>query len=439
MNKENFFKISVIGQGFAGFPMSVVLANSKTFLKLKNFHVLGVEKNNKAGNIIKDKINKGILPFDNNDKKLKFKFKKAIKKNYSVTTNINDIIDSNVVIISINFDFKNKNTIINIKKIFQELVKIIDNKTLILIESTLPPGTCENIIVPILIKKISINKLKLSYSYERVTPGENYYSSIENSFRCYSGINNISKIYCENFLKGFINYRKYPFSKLPRLRDCEAAKIIENSFRAMNIAFIDEWMKYSNKIDLNINQILESIRKRPTHKNIMSPGIGVGGYCLTKDPSFGRVSSKYIFKNNVKFPLSELTQKINLNMAKTSIEFIKKKIKIKKNKFLILGATYKEDIEDFRESPSLKLAKEIIKIGGKVEFYDPYIKNVKFENFQVRKKIYKNKINNILITVKHKKFKSIKFSKFKNKKIFDLCNFFQVKQNNKNYFYLGEK
>ena len=108
-------------------------------------------------------------------------------------------------------------------------------------------------------------------------------------------------------------------------------KVIENSFRAMNIAFIDEWMKYSNKIDLNINLILESIRKKPTHKNIMSPGIGVGGYCLTKDPGFGRVSSKYIFKNNVKFPLSELTQKINLNMAKTSIEFIKK-IKIK-NKF----------------------------------------------------------------------------------------------------------
>ena len=93
MNKENFYKISVIGQGFAGFPMSVVLANSKTFLKLKNFHVLGVEKNNKAGNIIKDKINKGILPFFNNDKKLKFNFRKVIKKkNYSVTTNINDIM-----------------------------------------------------------------------------------------------------------------------------------------------------------------------------------------------------------------------------------------------------------------------------------------------------------------------------------------------------------
>ena len=184
MKKSNKYKISVIGQGFAGFPMSIVLANSKSLLKKKNFTILGIEKNDQKGNIIKNKINNAKIPFDSNDKKLKFYFKKAIrKKKYIVKTDLNEAKNSNVIIVSINFDFKSKNTILNIKKIFYQLLNIISKDTLILIESTLPPGTCEKIIVPILSKKIQIKDMLLSYSYERVTPGENYYDSIKNSNR----------------------------------------------------------------------------------------------------------------------------------------------------------------------------------------------------------------------------------------------------------------
>ena len=128
---------------------------------------------------------------------------------------------------------------------------------------------------------------------------------------------------------------------------------MENSFRALNIAFIDEWVKFSmiNKIDLNA--AITEIKKRKTHQNIMRPGLGVGGYCLTKDPFFIKYSSKNLFKTNNKFPFVDLLLKVNKNMEYTSYNYVKSFIH-KKNKILILGISYKENVKDLRLSPSIK-------------------------------------------------------------------------------------
>lgn len=435
------YKISIIGQGFVGLPMSIVLAQSKILNDNKKLTIVGIEKNDSKGLQIVKQINNCTLPFDTKDQKLKKLFIRSVKsKKYYATTNFEDIKNSNTIILSVNVDFRFSESINSFKFLIKNLSNYLNKKTLLIIESTLPPGTCEEIIVPIIKKKVLLKNLRLSYSYERVTPGENYYNSIINSHRCYSGINNSSKKLCRDFLETFINYKKFPLTKFETLRDCESAKIIENSYRALNIAFIDEWVKFSNQIGLNLNHILRSIRLRETHNNIMNPGIGVGGYCLTKDPKFSEISSKIIYKNKIKFPLSISSLRINNNMINTSIDFIKKKIKIYSKKILIIGATYKEDVGDFRESPSISLGKKLLKMGGKVELFDPYIKTEKFKGFKICKNLKKSDFDIYLMTVKHKEFQKVKFNYKKNCKIFDLCNFFD-KQNqlNKRIHKLGDQ
>ena len=150
-------------------------------------------------------------------------------------------------------------------------------------------------------------------------PGKNYFNSIVNINRCYSGINKLSEKKCEKFLKSFINTKDFPLYKLDKISECEASKILENSYRALNIAFIDEWTKYSNNIGINLNKILDGIKMRATHQNIMRPGLGVGGYCLTKDPEFAKISSDYIFRSKENFPLTSSSIKINKRMPYSSI------------------------------------------------------------------------------------------------------------------------
>ena len=246
-------------------------------------------------------------------------------------------------------------------------------------------------------------------------PGKNYFNSIVNINRCYSGINKLSEKKCEKFLKSFINTKDFPLYKLDKISECEASKILENSYRALNIAFIDEWTKYSNNIGINLNRILDGIKMRPTHQNIMRPGLGVGGYCLTKDPGFAKISSDYIFRSKENFPLTSSSIKINKRMPHSSIKFIKKNLpnKNKRYKILILGAAYKQDIGDTRLSPSIDLCK-ILQKKNNVYVCDPF-----FED-DLKKRFFKKipqfaKFDVIIFCTNHQKFKKIKFSKFSKK------------------------
>ena len=223
--------------------------------------------------------------------------------NFSISNDFENLKDSQVVVVSISFDFK-INSIRNsynlLKDLFREISLKINKSTLIILETTIPPGTSEKIIIPVIRKTLrrrGIRDINYAYSYERVMPGKNYFNSIVNINRCYSGINKLSEKKCEKFLKSFINTKDFPLYKLDKISECEASKILENSYRALNIAFIDEWTKYSNNIGINLNRILDGIKMRPTHQNIMRPGLGVGGYCLTKDPGFAKISSDYIFRS----------------------------------------------------------------------------------------------------------------------------------------------
>ena len=162
-------------------------------------------------------------------------------------------------------------------------------EVLILVETTVPPGTCKNIVYPILQKKfkergLSTNLLKVAHSYERVMPGPDYINSIRNYPRVYSGINEKSANAAESFLKTIIDTSICELTRLESTTATEMAKVLENSYRASNIAFAVEWSRFAEEAGVNLWEVVNAIRVRKTHSNLMYPGIGVGGYCLTKDP-----------------------------------------------------------------------------------------------------------------------------------------------------------
>lgn len=441
--KDDLKKIAVIGQGFVGLPMAIAVANAKNNYGKYLFNVVGIEKNDLRGRFLKRSLNEGILPIKCNDSKLYQKFKLISKrKNYHLSTNLEEIKKCKIILVSINFeiDEKREKPFSELKKFFLKLAKTISKNTLIIVETTLPPGTCNEIIYPILKSNFLKRGFKkqdvlLSYSYERIMPGYNYYDSIVNNYRVFSGINEKSKKLCKNFLSQVINVKKFPLTLLSSNTECEFTKILENSYRAANIAFIDEWTKFSKIANVDIYNVISAIKKRDTHKNIMRPGLGVGGYCLTKDPLFAQTSAKKIFKNNTNFPFVKLTMKTNRNMPLTSIEYIKEKVGTLRNKkILILGLSYREGIGDYRSSPSLFLYKKLKKLGGKIFVDDPLVDVEKDKILQKKfvKKDASIKYDIIIFCTPHHSFNNLNL-KFISKKtlIFDLNNIISDKNRKK--------
>ena len=148
----------------------------------------------------------------------------------------------------------------NFKKAIEAIGNNCKENVLILVETTVPPGTCQKIVKPIVEKclkkrNLSFNNFKLGHSYERVMPGPNYIDSIQNFYRVYSGINEKSANAAEVFLKTIVSTSKYPLTKLGNTNSTELAKVLENSYRAMNIAFITEWSRFSEESNVNLYEV----------------------------------------------------------------------------------------------------------------------------------------------------------------------------------------
>ena len=449
-------KISVIGLGYVGLATAVLAATVKK--KSKNIYkVIGLEKNDYHGKKIIKSLNEKKLPVKIDDRKFSKLYSQLHKsKNFYPTTDIKDIRNSKIVIISINCDIDKKNSKVNLKNFlqsFKEISKYIKSDCLIIVETTLPPGTTEMKLSNILNKKRNdkkyYNRILLSHSYERVTPGRNYLDSIINSNRIIGALNQTSYYKTEKFFKSILNYKKYPITRLNSPTESETCKIIENSYRALNIAFIEEWRKFSFRMKLNLNNILKTIRQRKTHSNIMNAGLGVGGYCLTKDPLFGKSSNSQIYKEkfNFKFPLSTMAVRINDQMTKNIFDDLKTKLpkldKIKNGG--ILGASYKEDVDDTRNSPIKFVYDYFKKNKAFIQVYDPNVKIWKEANIYPKNKLENlNKFDAIIFSTKNKIFSNVYNNLKKSVLILDLNQVLNTKTKNKikkkykNYYFIGE-
>ena len=324
MDVKNFLEINknkevvvVQGLGFVGAVMSLVVSNTEK----KDYAVIGIDLKKNIGII--NSINNGIFPIKSSDPKINKYYKKALKKkNLLATYDPLAYGYADTIIVDINLDVEKKSDnqghlnsfnvdLSPFKNAIRTIGKYCKEDVLILVETTVPPGTCLMVVKPIIEEELrkrnlSINKLKIGHSYERVMPGPQYIDSIKNYYRVYSGINEYSATQTEIFLKTIISTKKYPLTRLNNTNATEMAKVLENSFRAMNIAFAVEWSRFAEEAGVNLYEIVDAIRMRPTHKNLMYPGIGVGGYCLTKDPLLASWARQSFFGSH-----SDLKMSIN--------------------------------------------------------------------------------------------------------------------------------
>lgn len=417
--------VCVQGLGFVGAAMALAIANAKDNTGNPLYNVIGIDVPNEAGHRKATSINDGVFPFENNDKKLEQAQKEAYKNgNLWATTESEYFKYADVVVVDINLDVKydgDHNPILDLnlfKNAMHTLGSCINAGTLIIVETTVPPGTCEKVVYPIIKEEFSKRnlpeeKIFIAHSYERVMPGENYFDSIVNFWRVFSGINKESADKCQEFLESVISTKQYPLTRLEKTTATEIAKVLENSYRAATIAFIEEWGRFAEAVNVDLFEVIEAIRMRPTHSNMRQPGFGVGGYCLTKDPYFAYLSAKDIFGlKDMDFPFSTRAVKVNNAMPIVSLDKIETLLggSIKGKKLLILGVSYRQDVGDTRYSPTEIFVKEAVRRGAETVCQDPLVGHWQEMNMQVLQEVPSFKgYDAVVFTVQHKQYKDIDF------------------------------
>ena len=420
---DNKKTIVVQGLGFVGGAMAAALSKAKDKQGGLIYNVIGVDFPDENNYWKIARINKGKPLVFSSDINIDVAYKDAYEnKNLMATYSHYAYSVADVVVVDIHLDVEKKNLgdpydyVLSYDKFKESLKTVADNileNTLVIIETTVPPGTTEKVIHPIFLeifkrRNLDINKLYLVHSYERVMPGINYLNSITNFYRVYSGINDESEKKAKDFFESFINTKDYPLCKLSSTTASEMAKVLENSFRATNIAFIQEWTEYAHRAKVNLFEITKAIRVRPTHKSIMSPGFGVGGYCLPKDSLFADWAFTSLFGAKVHLEMSLKAIAINDLMPNYTFNLLKQKINDLSDKYItILGISYLNDIADTRFSPAEYFYNKCLKEGASVNIHDSLVSFWKEKNLEIDTDIEHLRKKNhdiIVFTVRHKEY-----------------------------------
>lgn len=381
--------VVVQGLGFVGAVMSLVIANALT----EEYAVIGIDLPREYTYWKIKAINEGTFPVVADDPKIELFYQRALRKgNLYATFDSYAYSKADVIVVDINLDVQKKSNewkdiegfdvdLTPFKKAITAIGQNCKEDVLILVETTVPPGTCHKIVKPIIEdsfkeRQLSIENLRIGHSYERVMPGSQYIDSIQNFYRVYSGVDTKSADATEKFLRTIIKTDEYPLTRLHHTNATETAKVLENSYRAMNIAFMVEWSRFAEEAGVNIYEVVQAIRMRPTHKNIMLPGIGVGGYCLTKDPLLASWSKMNLFNSDEGLGQSEKGVRINDKMPLYAFNFLKKEYKssLEDKKVLLLGVSYLNDVGDTRSTPVEPLFDYLNKEKSTVIVHDPHIK-----------------------------------------------------------------
>jgi nucleotide sugar dehydrogenase len=379
--------VCVQGLGFVGAANAIAIATARDGAGNPLYNVIGVDLPTESGRERAAALNQGAFPFATTDAALVDAARSArVAGNLIAVTDAQVFGEADIIVVEIGLDIEDKavSPKVDLPPFRAAIGTVGDHMkpdALILLESTVPPGTTERIVAPLLRERLAVRSLptqalKLAYCYERVMPGDAYLASIVNMWRVYAGMTVEAADAAEAFLSSFIDTAKRPLTRLESIRAVETAKVLENTFRAVNIALIDEWEKFARRIDVDLFEVLKAIRVRPTHQNIRYPGLGVGGNCLSKDPMFGSTSARDIFGfADFDFPLSTAAVAINSAMPAATVALLEETFPggLAGKRVLILGASYREDVGDTRHSPSITLAEMLAEKQAAVAFADPLV------------------------------------------------------------------
>ncbi len=389
--------VVVMGLGFVGAVMAAVVADStdKKTGEAKKF-VIGMQRPSSRSFWKIPKFNTGVSPVKAEDPEVYELISRCVleRKNLIATYTHDALSLADIVVVDVQCDFLKQdfgNCTTGKAEIaaLEESIKIIGEKIqpecLVLIETTVPPGTTEYIAYPTLKKAFTARGIGkeplLAHSYERVMPGKDYVKSIRDFWRVCSGINDESKKRVESFLSDVLNVEEFPLTVLDKPIESETAKIIENSYRATILAFLDEWSNFCEKNGVDLIKVIKAIKVRPTHSNMIFPGPGIGGYCLPKDGGLGVWAYRHLMGfEDENFKITPQAININDTRALHAVQLIRDALRnmgkiVAASVVTVLGASYREDVGDTRYSGSELIVRKLAEMGAEVRVHDPYVEH----------------------------------------------------------------
>ena len=418
--KNNKETVGIIGLGYVGLPLAVEFALNKV-------KVIGFDLNEDKINTLKSGKNY-INDINDSD------FELALEGEISFSSNMKLLKDCDVIIICVPtpLDKFKKPDMSFIYHASQNIAKNMKRNVLISLESTTYPTTTEEFILPIIEKKSKLKHIKdfyLAYSPERVDPGNKKFNT-----------KNTPKVLGALSVEG-LEIAKLIYSKainkihtVSSPRVAEMVKILENTYRLVNISLINELALLCGKMDIDIHEVIDAASTKPFGYHPFYPSPGIGGHCIPLDPFYlNYIAKKYDFD----LTMIETAGHINMRMPYYMLNKISGLLNnnnksIKNSNILFLGVSYKKDIADSRESPALKMIELCISKGANIIYHDPYVDKIKLSNNIILKssnfndKIFKES-DCVVITTDHSVFDR-ELIKSKSNLLVDLRNFIKSKR-----------
>ncbi len=390
--------VVVMGLGFVGVVMAAIVADAKDKDGNYNKFVIGYQRPSVRSYWKIPLVNRGESPVKAEDPEVDKIIERTTKKSktFVATYNSDCLKLADVVVVDVQCDYAKKELgnmktgetdMAALEASMKTIGENIPPHALVLIETTVAPGTTEFVAWPILKKAFAKRGLKetplLSHSFERVMPGREYVSSIRDFWRVCSGCNLEARTYVEKFLREVLNTEKFPLTVMDRPMESETTKIVENSYRATILAFMNEWSLFAERNGVDLIKVMNAIKQRPTHSNMIFPGPGIGGYCLPKDGGLGYWAYRHILgfeDGDDVFKITPTAIDINdtrgLHVAELTRDALRNMGRyIAGSDVLICGASYREDVGDTRYSGSELVLRKLTEMGAEMKVHDPYVDN----------------------------------------------------------------
>ncbi|MCX7030686.1 MAG: nucleotide sugar dehydrogenase, partial [Spirochaetes bacterium] len=386
--------VVVIGLGFVGTVMAAVIADATDAGGKPAKFVIVYQRPSPRSYWKIASLNRGESPVSSEDPEVpKLIHRCVTEKGSLVATHVLEALGlADVVVVDVQCDYV-KNALGDVKtgsvdmialeETFASIGEQVKPDALILIETTVAPGTTEQIAYPIIKQAFEKRGIHapplLAHSYERVMPGRNYVASVRDFWRVCSGINPAAREGVVRFLDSVLNTRQFPLTVLDRPIESETAKIIENSYRSVILAFMDEWSLFAERNGIDIKKVIEAIRVRPTHSNLLFPGPGIGGYCLPKDGGLGVWANRHILGwEDDPFKMTPLAIDINDTRSLHVPQLVRDALRnmgepVAAAEILVLGISYREDVGDTRYSGSEIIVRRLAEMGANIRVHDPYV------------------------------------------------------------------
>lgn len=353
------FDVAVFGLGYVGLPLAIAAAES-------GFNVLGIDVN-------QDKVNQLIEGHFTNPDVSNEKIHSLLQKqSLTLSSNYKDAYGCRVYVICVPTPLDNfrKPDLSYVLKSVEMISSIMSRDSLIILESTVEPGTTRDILLP-MISKLTGNKMsqvKIAFSPERIDPSNTQWN-LRNTVKIVAGACKESKQEALNFYAKFIDNLYVCDS----IEVAETAKLLENSFRLINISFINEISEFCRKLGVNIKDVIDAAATKPYGFMPFYPSIGIGGHCIPVDPLY--LSNKAV-KIGAQTKMIHLADSINIERPNIFVALATELLgRLQDRRILIIGVSYKPDVADTRESPVQTLIDELREKGASVFWHDDMVKN----------------------------------------------------------------